>query len=350
VKVGTNAVGQTILYVTLAGAGNGQFVLTNKTELHAAGGAGITISDLAPGDRLRAQGTPDPQNAGVYDVSLVRDLDVSYLPTSGFVKSVDVANNQITVTAADGSKDVTVPVGANTKILGQDGNQISLSDLQPTAGVTITGLHNSRTSAYVRVTKVQETTPPVPLTVTVTQPGVHPGATETLTIQTAPNATLNVSVQFPSGETVTLPATADANGNAAVAIKVPVDAYRTGSTVVTAAVATTVQNLTRSVDVTFSLSLPRLAVFLAHSRIHTGERETITVLSTPHAHIKLSIAFPNGTVWNRSRTTNADGMLTYSFTVPKHHMRRSNHTVVVWAYRLSGSKASSHKQFHVLTG
>lgn len=350
VKVGTNAVGQTVLTVTLEGAGTGTFVLSQNTKLRARGEAPITVADLTPGDQLQAQGTPDPQNAGVYDVTLVRDLDLRTSSVDGYVKSVDATNRQLTITPTGSSTDVTVPIGDNTVITGPDNSPLLLSDLLPTAGVMVKGLFNTRTSTFVRVQSVHETKAPIPLIVTVSAPTIHPGATETLTIQTAPNATVNVSVRFPSGEEATVPATADDGGNATIAIKVPVAAFRTANAVVSASVASTVQGLTRSTDVSFTLSLPKLALFVDHTRIHTREHQTVTVLSAPRARIKLTITFPNGIVWTHSGRTNADGLLTYSFTVPKHHVRGSNHTVIVRADRLTGSRMSVHRSFYVFTG
>jgi hypothetical protein len=76
----------------------------------------------------------------------------------------------------------------------------------------------------------------------------------------------------------------------------------------------------------------------------------ITVLSPPRARFRLTITFPNHSTWHRSVRTSIDGIWTYSFTVPKHHLRGSNHTVVVRVYRPSSSRPSAHKSFYVQTG
>ena len=350
VSIGTNAVGQTVLNVALNAAGNGTFVLNQQTKLLARLGGPITVSNLTAGDRLRAAGNPDPQNAGVYDVTSVRDLDLRQTAIAGIVKSVDAANKQLIVTATDTSTDITVPINDQTVITGPDKSLLSFSDLQPTAGVTVSGIYNSRTSTFLNAATLQETKLPIPLAVSPTQEAVHPGASQTLTIQTAPNASVTVTVHFPNGQLATIPATAGSDGTATVEIKVPVDAYKADDPTVAATVASTVQGLTRSSDVTFALSLPSLALFIDHARIHTGERQTITVLSPPQARFRLTITFPNHSTWHRSVRTSVDGIWTYSFTVPKHHTRGSNHTVVVLVYRLSGSRPSAHKSFYVQTG
>jgi hypothetical protein len=186
--------------------------------------------------------------------------------------------------------------------------------------------------------------------VALAQPEITPGATQTLTVQTAPNAQISVTVHFPGGQTVTAPATADSIGAATVVVRVPLHAFSPDNPSATASVSSTIQNLTRHGEASFTVTLPRLALFLSKTHIHTGKRERITIVSQTHARIKLTITFPNGTVWTSTSRTGDDGTLTYSFTVPKHHMRGSNHTVVVRAKRLTGGRASAHKSFHVFTG
>lgn len=350
VSVGANAAGEPLLQVTLAGAGSGNFLLYQTVKLFGAGDVAITLADLSPGDHLRVTGTPDFHDAGFFDVSVIHDLNLVRKPVEGTVKSIDLAHNTITVTPAGGGADITISIGANVQITGPDGMPLSPSDIQPTTGITAIGLYNTRTSSFLRLLSLHESRLPIPLVVSVSQMEIQPGETATVTVQTAPDAMVSATVQFPNGQTASATATADGNGMATLQVPVPVDAYQATNPTVTVSISSTVQGLTRSADTSFTLSLPNLALFLDSARIHTRELQTITVLSQRGAKIKLTITYPNRVVWTRQGQTDDNGLLVYSFTVPKHHMRGSNHTVVVRAYKLSSPRASTRASFHVLTG
>lgn len=347
---GTSTANGTALSVTLASGEKATLILAPTARLVAAGGAPIALSDLTPGDQLRATGTPDFQNAGFYDVTLVRDLDLANKSVAGFVQSVDLAGNQITITPSGSSAAITARLAPDTVLSAPGGASLALTDLQPTASVVVTGLFNARTSTIVHTGSLRETAPPIPLTIDLGQQEVTPGATETLTVHTAANASISVTVDLPSGQLIMVPGTSDSTGSATIDIKIPLDAFSTGAPTATASVASTVQGITRTDEVGFAVVLPRLALFLSSSHIHTRKRQKVTVLSQPGTRIGLTITFPNGAVWTRTGHTGSNGVLAYSFTVPKHHMRGSNHIVVVRASRLSGSHLSVHKSFHVFTG
>jgi phospholipase C len=346
--IGSNAQGLTTLSVALQSAGSGTFVLQQDAKLFGTKQLRITSGDLTLGDRLRTTGTPDFQNGGVYDVTALHDLDVVRRTTEGVVESVDPVGNEVTLTPSDGAPSVTVPLQGTT-VIGPDGSSLT-TDLQPTAYVSVTGIFNTRTSTFLQVHAIQELQPPIPLTVSVTRDTVAPGGTETMTVQTAPGAKVKVTVTFPSGQAQPVSATADSAGAATVPITVPVNAFRSDETTSTVAVVSTVDGLSRSASVTFSLALPKLALFLGARQVRVGQQQTITVLSQPHARVTLAIQFPNGVQWSRTVQTSGRGMATYRFTVPSHHVLSGNRTVVVQARRLTERQVSVRATFRVATG
>jgi phospholipase C len=347
VSTGTGPTGQPTLNVTLQNAGSATFRLSSSTKLLAAGSQAITLTDLTPGDALKATGTPDFQNGGFYDVSTVHDTDVNRHPISGTVTAVDAVNNRITVAPAGGGAAVTMSTASSPTITGPNGTTLSLADLQSSAGVTIGALYNKRTSSFVRALTITETRAPIPLTTSLSPSSVQPGHVETLNIQTAPNAQVSVTVHFPNGQVTTVPTTSTSTGTASLLIHVPLTAYRSSNPTVTVDIATTSSGLTRTSTVTFKLVLPRLALYLSQSKIHVSRHETVTVLSKANSRIKLTIRFPNRVVWTRTIRTNANGLLTYRFTVPKHHTHGHNRTATVTVQRLSSPKASTHAKFSI---
>jgi hypothetical protein len=133
-------------------------------------------------------------------------------------------------------------------------------------------------------------------------------------------------------------------------VTVPLDAFRSDKTIATVSVVSTVDGLSRSATVTFTLALPKLALFLGTRQVHVGQQQTITVLSQPHVRVTLAIRFPNGAQWSRSVRTGGRGLATYRFTMPSHHVRSSNHIVVVRARRLTEGQVSVRATFRVATG
>jgi len=304
------------------------------------------VADLTPGDHLRAQGTPDFQNGGVYDVRVIHDLDVSSKSLSGTVKSVDVTKNQLTVTPTDNSADITLTLEPATTLIDPTGAPLSLSAVQPTAGVTVAGIYNTRTATLLHVHLLQVTKPAIPLTVSAALGEVTPGATETLAVQTDPAAQVSAVVSFSNGETVTVPAVAATGGSASLPIAVPFDVYDSSNTTATATITSTIGAESRSTDLTFTLTLPRLALFLANSSVRVGHREHITVVSQRHAKINLVIHLPDGTNSTHTGRTGDNGAWTYSYTVPALKQSKG-HTAVVDAYKINGAHAHVHKNFSV---
>jgi phospholipase C len=348
-SVGTNSIGQTTLQVALQNAGTGTFILTGSTKLFAQGPSRITLADISPGDVLEAAGTPQPQAAGTYLVTTIHDRNLTMKPVNGVVKSVNAAQNQIVLTPDGGGPDVTVTVGGNTAISGTDGGKLSLTDIQPTASLTVTGLLNTRLSTFLTITGIHETKLPIPLTVAAAQAEVQPGDTELLNVQTAPDATVIATIQFPDGTTQTEPSppletiTADSSGLAAVPVQVPLHAYAADTPAATATVSVTSGGLTRSAGATFTVTLPSLALFLNKSSVPAGQNERFTILAKPGTAIGVAIHFPNGFTWRRTGHTDAHGTLTYHFKVPQYS-KGSNHRVVV---TVSRGKTSVHKSFSI---
>lgn len=346
-SVGASQTNQPALSVTLANAGTGSLVLSAKTKLYAFGSTTpITLADLTPGDHLRAQGTPNFQNGGVYDVRVIHDLDVSSKSLSGKVRSIEMTKNQITVTPADNTADVTLTLDPAATLIDPTGAPLRLSAVQPTAGVTVAGLYNTRTAIFLHVHSLQVTKPAIPLTVSAALGEVTPGATETLAVQTDPAAQVSAVVSFSNGETVTAPAVAATGGSASLSIVVPFDVYDSSNTTATATITSTIGAMSRSTDLTFTLTLPRLALFLANSSVRVGHHEHITAVSQRHAKINLVIHLPDGASSTHSGRTGDNGAWTYSYTVPALKQSKG-HTAVVDAYKINGTHAHVHKDFRV---
>lgn len=349
VKVGTAGVQGPTLSVTLREAGQGTFLVHKTTRLVGRRGAPITLGDLTPGDVLRVEGTPSSQNAGVYDVTLVRDMDLTETSIGGIVQATDGARGRITLRSADNPTDVVVPIPSNVTVIGPNGTALSPSAIQPTAGLSVTGLYNLRTSTFLRVRAMEETRAPIPLIVR-SAPTAAPGTVQRLTVRTAPGARVSVTALFPAGQIVTAPATASGTGTAIVAIPVPLDAFVPGQTIVAASVVSTVGAATRSADFSFQIVLPPLALYLSRPWVYPGQRETATVLSRPHANIRLAIAFPDRSVWHRAGRTNARGMIAYSFVVAPYHLRAGGRTVVIRVERLGADYTAVRKSIFIQTG
>jgi hypothetical protein len=269
---------------------------------------------------------------------------------TGVVTSVDPGSNQITVQPEAGSSQaatpdgVTVPVGRSTRLTGPDNGPLSLDDLQPTATVTVRGLFNTRTSTYLRAGSVHETKGAIPLTADLAQPSLTPGSTQTLTVQTAPNAQVRVTVRFPNGETATAPAAVDGQGQATISMVVPLDAFSAASQTATASVAATVDGLTRSLDISFTIKLPRLALFVAKPQVRPGQRETVTVLTQTHVHVRLTVLYPGRRKQAHLGRANGNGLLVYRFTVPRD---LEPGTALVRADRLGRHPATQVKQLSI---
>ncbi|GAC1473643.1 MAG: hypothetical protein PVSMB7_27860 [Chloroflexota bacterium] len=342
-SIGTDTAGRTTIGVTLQDAGTGTFVVTGTTKLLARGTEPITLADITPGDHLAATGKPEAQNGGVYDLAVVHDRDLTLQSLTGGVRSVDVTGGKIVLAQPNGAPDVTLTVSSTLVITAPDGTLIPLSQLQPTAQLSVSGLYNTRTSAYVRLTEVKETALPIPLTVNVATPVVQPGATDTLTVQTAPGAQVGGTVQFGSEAPLAVPeVTADINGVATLTVQVPVNAYDATNPGVTATIGATVNGLTRSTGATFTLTLPRLALILSTDTISVGQKLTMTVLAKPSVTIKTRIKWPNGISWRNVGKTNAHGVLAYTFKIPAHHTRHGYRLTTI---TVSRSHISKHKRF-----
>jgi phospholipase C len=348
-SVGTNGIGQTTLQVNLQNAGTGTFVLSSSTNLLTRGPLPIGLNDISPGDRLQATGIPEPQAAGIYDVQTIHDLDLVVRPITGVVKSVDTTQNQIVMTPSAGGPDMTVTVAVGVIMTGPDGTALSLGDIQPTSTLTVTGLLNTRTAAFVRLATIKETKPPIPLTIGIGESAVQPGDIALLLVQTAPGATVTATVQFPDGSTLTVPSPpgviqADGGGLATVPVQVPLDSYVADTPTATAMVTVTSGGLARSASASFTLTLPTLALVLNRTKLAAGDNQRMTVLSKPNTTIKTSIRFPNGALWNRTGETDEHGALSYHFKVPAHYTTGSNHKVMVYAFR---GNTSVHKSFSI---
>jgi hypothetical protein len=195
----------------------------------------------------------------------------------------------------------------------------------------------------LRAGTVHETKVGIPLAVNVDKTDIQPGDTVTLTVITAPSAQVNISVQFPNGDPLTLAATAGADGTATAIVTVPFDAYMADNTMVTATVAATANGASRSTAVTLTLSLPKLALFLKNTSVHSGNHQTATVIAAAQSKITVEIRYPNGSKTDHSGKTDIHGTLSYRFTVTGHGVG-SNHKVAVYATKGS---SSTHKFFSI---
>jgi len=259
------------------------------------------LAQLTGGDHLVAVGQPDIENACVYRVTQVRDLDVGRQVLQGTVVSVDAGGGTVTLAPISGASSIVLSLGKTSSVRGLTGEVLSLAALPQSAGVTVTGTFNTRTSTFLGVRSIQETRLAIPLDVTVSRPTVQPSAIESLVVQTAPNATISVVTSFPGAPSTTTKASVDVGGVESVTVPVPLDAYASDSQTATASVQATVGSLTRSVDVTFRVTVPRLALYLSSNRIHTGESQRVTTVSHPGRHVRITVVFPNRATLGETR-------------------------------------------------
>ncbi|GAC1442733.1 MAG: hypothetical protein NVSMB52_00230 [Chloroflexota bacterium] len=348
-SIGKDAQSQPSLGVILAEAGSGTFIVNDKTKIFGYGSLPIMLSDLTMGDRLRATGTPDPSNGGIYDVTAIHDIDVRQKSFNGVVTATDTVRNTITVTPSDHSPDITVPLAANATITGAGKRVLTLASLQPSAAVTISGLYNVRSFSFLRAQVIQETKPPIPLIVSLSRVVVKPGTFLTLSVYTVPRAHIRVETLFPEGDPVTLTTTAGVHGETLIPIRIPLDAYVAGNPTASTTVSSSAKGVVRSSMNTFTISLPRLALLIAHTRIHVGAQQTLTVLTAPYARVSLSVRFPGGAVLRYSEKTSRHGLLTYRFTASRRK-HSHHHTAVVSVSTKNGSHRAVTSGSFLVTG
>jgi phospholipase C len=347
-SIATDATGRTILNVTLQNAGPGSLVVTAQTKIFGLKQLKVQLSDYSTGDVINATGTPDPQNGGVYDVTALHDINLTQRPIMGTVKSVDAANGTLTLSPAGGAADVTIKVTSDTAITDPNNAPIGSADLQPTTGVSITALYNTRTAAFVRAETVKENRLPIPLSATLDQAPAYPGSTHTLSIQTAPSAQVTATVQLPSGASIDLgPAAADASGSLSLPFTVPLDAYAPSQLATAISVTTTVGTLSRATSLPFSVTLPKLEMVIGKASIRSGQTQSMTVIAHARIPFRLSIRFPNGVDWIRSAKTGANGTLSYHFKVPGY-TAGYNHTVSVTVAKLSHPTRTARASFRIV--
>jgi hypothetical protein len=310
------------LNVTLQGIGPGTFVVASGTRVLSANGAPLVPSEISAGDHLQATGSPDPSTAGVYDVTVVHDLDVSSQTVTGTVMAVDDVARRLIIGTASG--DMTLTLAPGTRITGTSGAGIKLASLSLASQVEVTGLEDTRTSTFVRVASIHETLTPFSLAVVPSAPAVHPGGTETLAVTTVPNADATVTVMFPDGESQTLHGKADGNGDLSIDIPVPLEAFAIGIPQATVNVQVGRSPNVHADTVTFLVKLPGLAVLVTRSRLRVGGRQEITALSRPRTALRLTLLWPNRSVWHRVLETDSHGVATYSFAIPAHHLSSSD--------------------------
>jgi phospholipase C len=344
-SITTDATGRTILNVTLQNAGSGNLVVSAHTKIFGLKQLQARLTDYSPGDVINATGTPDPQNGGVYDVTALHDISLSQRNIAGTVKSVDGANGTLTLSPASGAVDVTIKLASDTSITDPTGRSIGLADLQPTAGVSITAIYNTRTASFIRAETIKETRLAIPLTAALDQAPAYPGSAHTLSIQTAPGARVTATVALPSGASIDLgPASADASGNLSLPFTVPLNASAPSQQATVISLASTVGSLTRTTSLPFSVTLPKLEIVLGATSVKSGHVQSLTVIAHARIPFRLSIRFPNGVDWVRSAKTGANGTLSYHFKVPGYSSGH-NHTVSVTVSKLSRPTRTARASF-----
>jgi hypothetical protein len=156
--------GQILLNVTVAGIGAEQLAVQKPSDLVDRGVEKLKVSDLTPGDLLISTGTPDPQSAGIYDVSAVHDFDVILVHGVGIVQKVDATHDRITYQAPSfpkpsNAKTSTV-VSASTPVTLPNGTTVPLSALGKGAAVQVHSLYNARTNTNLGIASLSGSLPP----------------------------------------------------------------------------------------------------------------------------------------------------------------------------------------------
>ncbi|HLJ67709.1 MAG TPA: alkaline phosphatase family protein [Chloroflexota bacterium] len=156
----------TELRIRLKGGDIATLLLPGSTHI-LAGTASASLADLRTGDRVFVSARPDPTHALVYGVNWMKDLDlVPFVKKTGVIVNVGQEGSGDYTAGRDG-RAYTVRFGTRTflvdldpsvQITRQNGKRGTMSDLQPSLEIQVTGLRNTRldevtTARTVRVVR-----------------------------------------------------------------------------------------------------------------------------------------------------------------------------------------------------
>jgi hypothetical protein len=81
----------------------------------------------------------------------------------------------------------------------------------------------------------------------------------------------------------------------------------------------------------FNVNRAPLEMYLAHSSLKAGQKQSLTVLSSRDAHVPVSILYPDGRYGSHTIKTDSKGKGEYSFTVQALHGHPKSRTVTIQA-------------------
>ena len=120
-------------------------------------GGSTNLSAISAGDRLRVHLSPDPTQAGYFQLTKAIDLDLKQTKNlPGRINAVD-PNTLTIILARLHEPSVVVDTSSSTKILDQKGKPMSFADLNSGDQIEVWGVLDSRSNIMTAVSKVQET-------------------------------------------------------------------------------------------------------------------------------------------------------------------------------------------------
>ncbi len=298
--------------------------LSPHVALRSSNGHAIAPSNISRQDRLAVRVVPVSGAKVSYQASVVRDTDLtSRHVLTGIVATSAGRHGHLTLHPLDRQSSVW-----HADVAGVSSIQVATpsgprtSPLEPGQEVQVSGLYNTRTDAYIRTDSIRVLSGPLQATAVV---HLSPsGRFVEADVSSTPGADIVASTALLGGGIIQTHATADAHGSAILTLPLPLAAApilpKSGRVAVTARIA----GVTTATTASYPISPDALRLYIDHSVVREGRRQQLRVLAPPHVLVALTLSWPNGKSWLRRRHTDAQGLLTYGFKVPRYvHGRKS---------------------------
>ena len=287
----------------------------------------ITFSEVSAGDTVSINATPDPQRALVYTAFFLHDLSVSPITHQRAIITT-VSPDFSYANAMLGKQNVVISLQGSTHIINADGSAGTRQDLVGNQAVEVSGFVNTRTMTIIRTTSIRiVTSTSGNVRLVLGASSVRAGATQSMVISGPPNQSASVAITYPNGKRVHKSVRTDSKGKTTYSFTVPTNANSLTSDRASVSVTSSFGKLASS----FTIQRGRVELYLAHSSLHTGQRQTATVLSGSNASISLLVLWPDSRYLGRHFRVDLKGRGTYSFTVPSIQGHPHSRTATVQA-------------------
>lgn len=125
-----------------------------RLQVYTASNTVMRLSDLAPGDYVHVQMSPDPSRAGYYRLNVIMDAGVWTVIQGGKVLGTNTAKDTVSMRVADGKK-LLIRLDPTTAILGRQGQPLQLKQLRPGDGISVMGALNKRVHLMFEVSTIR---------------------------------------------------------------------------------------------------------------------------------------------------------------------------------------------------